>query len=237
MKTAPLLLVLVAMLLCGHAAAQFGGGGLFGRQGGGFFGQGRTTGQQTGFSRGTGFGTGFGTGQTTSQFSGTGQTTGGQGFGTGTGMGTGLFYFAQMNGQQNIPPVNSRATARFEIFVDLARQRAFYTYRIMNVVNYMVSHIHAGAVGMNGVPIFMLNPMTQNINIQNQQFTGTITPQSTFMVVGASTPTWQSFVRNLQTGQLYVNLHTVANPDGEIRGQLMQGTFTGSPAGMQATQG
>ncbi len=67
------------------------------------------------------------------------------------------------------------------------------------------AHIHEGAVGVGGVVVFVL-------------VSGTITSPITF----TSPPMNAGERSDLLANLLYINLHSIAYPDGEIRGQLIQ---------------
>ncbi|MDH3890273.1 MAG: CHRD domain-containing protein [candidate division Zixibacteria bacterium] len=72
-----------------------------------------------------------------------------------------------------------------------------------DVSNVSDGHIHLGAPGAVGPIRFVFSGLTSPIN-------------ETWMLTAAD-------VINFLAGDLYVNLHTTANPSGEIRGQLVAG--------------
>ncbi len=67
------------------------------------------------------------------------------------------------------------------------------------------AHFHTGGVGVNGPVFFNLTP-----NLSGNRITA--------LLNGANIPAM--FIKNLIVGNFYLNLHTTANPDGEIRGQV-----------------
>jgi hypothetical protein len=69
-------------------------------------------------------------------------------------------------------------------------------------VNATAAHIHEGAAGKNGGVII---PLTKS--------------GDTFSVPAGAKLTDAQFAA-LQKGELYVNVHSAANPNGEIRAQL-----------------
>jgi hypothetical protein len=76
------------------------------------------------------------------------------------------------------------------------------------------AHIHSGAAGVNG-PIrvnLFLGPTTGNLS-------GTLVEASLTStdVMGI---TYEALLAEMRAGTAYVNVHTTANPAGEIRGQL-----------------
>jgi hypothetical protein len=79
-----------------------------------------------------------------------------------------------------------------------------------------VAHIHLGAVGVAGNPVFTIEasgPFTSPISYTSPALTS-------------------AQVADLMAGNYYVNIHTVKFPNGEIRGQLLlQGSTGGSGGG------
>lgn len=71
------------------------------------------------------------------------------------------------------------------------------------------SHIHRGAAGTNGPVVVPLSPTLETDN-RGGSFEAA---NNTFTVR-------ESFADSLRAGLAYVNIHTVANPSGAIRGQL-----------------
>eukprot|EP00882_Tetradesmus_deserticola_P001345 GHRQ01001456.1.p1 GENE.GHRQ01001456.1~~GHRQ01001456.1.p1 ORF type:complete len:195 (+),score=48.04 GHRQ01001456.1:152-736(+) len=149
-------------------------------------------------------------------------------------------YVAQLNGRNTVPnPIMSSGTAVFTLNVDSTAQAAYYTFRINNIVNYTMSHIHLANANSNGSPIVFLWPgLASGMKdakgyvadlpmedppvpfLDNMVFRGTVTPNSLASVTAGQAPmTWAQFLKNLQTGNIYVNVHTVKWPAGEIRGQ------------------
>ena len=78
-----------------------------------------------------------------------------------------------------------------------------------------VAHIHLGAVGVAGNPVFTIEasgPFTSPISYSTPALT---TAQ----------------VADLMAGNYYINIHTVDFPNGEIRGQLLLQSTTGGGGG------
>jgi hypothetical protein len=86
------------------------------------------------------------------------------------------------------------------------------------------AHIHTGAAGVNGGVIFPFVVGPSPIN-------GTFTAAN-FTPSGAIT-TYAQAIAAIKAGNTYMNVHTAANPGGEIRGQIQPlppATSTESPA-------
>ena len=89
------------------------------------------------------------------------------------------------------------------------------------------AHIHLGAAGTNGPVIaFLYGPNAAGTNAITQS--GSITAAN--FVGPMAGKTWADFTAALNSGQLYVNIHSVANPGGEIRAQIPgSGAAPGAP--------
>jgi hypothetical protein len=129
-------------------------------------------------------------------------------------------YFADLNGHQENPDVATAATGTgiAVISADASTVTYLVTYSgLSGTLN--ASHIHTGAVGSNGGVIL---PITAGPS----PMSGTLT-SAVFTASGAVT-TFAQAVAAIQAGTTYFNLHTSANPGGEIRGQI--GVTVAAPA-------
>lgn len=78
------------------------------------------------------------------------------------------------------------------------------------------AHIHAGAKGVNGpVVAFLFGPADPAVGALHP--TGTITQAN---LVGPLAGNWKGFSDAMAKGELYVNVHSKANPAGLIRAQI-----------------
>jgi CHRD domain len=129
-------------------------------------------------------------------------------------------YFADLNGHQENPDVATAATGTgiAVISADASTVTYLVTFTgLSGTVN--AAHIHTGAVGSNGGVILPLVPGTSPM-------TGTLT-SANFAASGPVT-TFAEAIAAIRAGTTYYNLHTTANPGGEIRGQI--GVTVAAPA-------
>ena len=105
-----------------------------------------------------------------------------------------------MAGDQEVPPVKTTGTGAGTIIVgtDKSVSGSVKTSGITGTA----AHIHEAAAGQNG-PVIV--PLTQ--------------AGDTYTVPAGAKLTDAQFA-SFQAGKLYVNVHTAANPGGEIRAQL-----------------
>ena len=112
---------------------------------------------------------------------------------------------ASLSGTQEVPPNDSKGTGQATFTLDPATKQLTYNiaYSGMKAAP-TAAHIHGpAAMGANaGVMIPFANPASP--------ITGTVTLTD-------------AQVAALTAGQTYVNVHSAANPPGEIRGQITQG--------------
>ena len=114
-----------------------------------------------------------------------------------------LFVF-HLSGDQEVPPIatNDRGGCMGRFDAGASQLDIVCTH---NVTDPTVMHIHVGAPGVNGPPVFDLG-----------------SPISPVIATWAGmTP---ADVANLLGGNLYVNIHTAGRPAGEIRGQILPRT-------------
>lgn len=107
----------------------------------------------------------------------------------------------KLSGAQEVPAVSSMASGTASIVV-AADKSVSGSVTTMGIEG-KAAHIHQGAAGANG-PVVV--PLTK---------TGDAT-----WSVPAGTKLTDAQYATYQAGGMYVNVHTAANPGGEIRGQL-----------------
>ena len=98
------------------------------------------------------------------------------------------------------------------------------TYRV-DVYNMPVgttaSHIHAGAVGVAGPVIINFTVPAGGIS-NDYALSGTFGCSDVTVRAAQGINSCEDFEQALLLGNTYVNVHSTANPGGEIRGQLIR---------------
>ena len=112
-------------------------------------------------------------------------------------------YHATCNGAQEVPPVVSPAVAKGRAILNV-NNTLTYELNVQGLPSAAIfSHIHAGALGIAGPLLYTLT-MTS----------GTTWAGTTPVLTAAE-------ITSLNAGNLYMAIHTAANPNGEVRGQLI----------------
>ena len=114
-------------------------------------------------------------------------------------------YTAQLSGAQEVPPTNTQGRGDAQVTFDKASKQLRWTVNYSGLTsNATAAHFHTAAQGANG-------PVAINIAPSGP-------PQSP--ITGMATLT-DAQAQALSAGQMYLNVHTPANPGGEIRGQVV----------------
>ena len=123
----------------------------------------------------------------------------------------------EIDGSQETPSTSSTATGSGFASIDREKENLHF----MMVVNGLTgpitaSHFHQASVGISGPPIFEITSFFSQTST-NDVASGFWTVDN---VPDFSTTVADIFLHN----QIYVNIHTTSFPNGEIRGQVMQGS-------------
>jgi hypothetical protein len=135
-----------------------------------------------------------------------------------------------LNGYEEVPAVstNGGGTFRAQIARDVEQITYELSYGQLNG-EVQQSHIHLGQKSVNGgISVFLCSNLgngpagTQACPTPAGSITGTIVPANVIGPAGQGIAPGEfaELVRAMRAGVTYVNLHTVPQPGGEIRGQI-----------------
>jgi hypothetical protein len=121
-----------------------------------------------------------------------------------------------------VPPVNTQASGTAIIMLEASPNGYNISFEldVTNIVDVTAAHIHLGAADANGdviVPLF--TGPTKSGSFTGVLAKGTITEAD--LTGPMKGKTFADLAAAVLGGQTYVNVHTVANPTGEIRGQIV----------------
>jgi hypothetical protein len=122
---------------------------------------------------------------------------------------------ANLSGQEEVPPVQTQATGIAE-FTLMGMESVNYTVNASNIQGVTAGHIHLGKPGENGPVVITLFKYDTPMDQVSETGSFTAADQEGPM---AGQP-FQELGTAALNGDLYVNIHTEQNPNGEIRGQI-----------------
>lgn len=127
-------------------------------------------------------------------------------------------FVASCSGDEEVPPVetDARATAVFR----LGRGGSALEYKltVANIEDVVAAHIHYEVAGENGPVVVGLFSGSTSGRTQGVLASGTITEAD---LTGPFTDrSFDELLDAIRAGRTYVNVHTVAHPAGEVRGQV-----------------
>lgn len=135
-------------------------------------------------------------------------------------------FIAQLSGGQEVPPVATDATgtAAFRLSDDGTKLRFFLSTEGLDRITQ--AHIHLAPAGQNGLIVAFLFPLSASgVNGEGFIVAGTLTSQD--LVGPLVGQPFDSLIAAMRSGNAYVNVHTIAHPGGEIRGQIRATGFDG----------
>lgn len=112
------------------------------------------------------------------------------------------------DGSQETPPVDSAGSSVIVLTLNADQSALTMSAWVTNLDGITMSHIHRGAAMVSGPVIFGIGA-----DYSTQ-------PQVRVWDESSSPPLGPTDVTDLLSGNLYYNVHTSANPGGEVRGQI-----------------
>ncbi len=138
----------------------------------------------------------------------------------------GMRFSADLNGNNQPTPIATTGHGRATFTLSENGDALHYMLESYNIDDVTASHIHVGEPGVNGGVTAFLYSGTPAGPVNGVLSSGVITEAD---LLGAFAGDFAGFVDALMSGGLYVNVHTSANPGGEIRGQIMTDPLTAAP--------
>lgn len=126
----------------------------------------------------------------------------------------------ELSGSQEVPPVDTAASAEAELEIDVDSGAVTGTL-LASGMEPTAAHIHAGAAGVSGpVAIPLVQDTTDPLSFE----------------LAANTMLSAAQIEALLAGGLYLNVHSDAHPGGEVRGQILPEAFSLVFAGLSGSQ-
>jgi hypothetical protein len=130
-------------------------------------------------------------------------------------------FVAHLTAAQEVPAVASTATGEASFTITDKDTAIRFRISSRGLDRILQSHIHVGARGATGPVFVFLFPLAEHpVSGKGWSVSGTLTAADLIPQPGAAT--FAQALASIRAGNTYANIHTVAHPGGEIRGQLMQ---------------
>jgi hypothetical protein len=127
---------------------------------------------------------------------------------------------ADLSGDNQVPALTSSGSGFASFTVSPDETSIAYRLYANDTVGVTQAHIHIAASNENGpVAAFLFGPADPAVDADGLLAEGTIMASDLVASAGFD-GTMTQFLSALRSGGAYVNLHTAANPPGELRGQI-----------------
>lgn len=139
------------------------------------------------------------------------------------GAGSGRHFNTHLTGSQEVVPVdtNAQGQATFELSKD--GESIEYRLNVANIDDVLMAHIHLAPAGVNGGIVVWLYPAAPPPQLIEGRFSGVLAQgviTADDLVGDLAGQDLDALLDAMMAGDTYVNVHTTANPGGEIRGQI-----------------
>lgn len=128
-----------------------------------------------------------------------------------------------LTGAEEVPAVDTNAQGQANFKLSNDGSELDYRVIVANIDDVMMAHLHLANVGENGPVVVWLYPDAPPPQLiegraQGTLATGTITDGD--LVGPLAGMDLDDLVAAIRAGDIYVNIHTMSHPGGEIRGQM-----------------
>lgn len=147
-------------------------------------------------------------------------------------------FTAELSGKNEVPPVETPSTGQATFVLSKDGNSLMYTLSVSNIADVTMAHIHIGAPGSNGehvaflYPVGMAGSMGEKEGDMASEMDDKASPHKMSGVIARGTlrakdlvgplkgKSIADLVAQIRAGKAYVNVHTKAHSDGEIRGPI-----------------
>ncbi|HJV35513.1 CHRD domain-containing protein [Geomonas sp.] len=124
---------------------------------------------------------------------------------------------AKLTPKEETKAPESKASGKAEFEMDDHNTKIKYEVHVKNIVDANAAHIHIGKKGEDGPPVATLFSGKKAGKFSGTLAKGKIGADD---LMGDYKGKMDDLFKLMKSGGAYVNVHTDANPDGEIRGQI-----------------
>ena len=134
-------------------------------------------------------------------------------------------FVAVLSGGEEVPAVDTHARGLAHFQLNEEADELAFKVIVANIEDVAQSHIHCGTAGVNGPVVAFLygfGPIVSpdGILAEGTLTAGNVIPRPDSPACPGGVATFDDLIAKMQSGGAYVNVHTVVNPGGEIRGQV-----------------
>ena len=127
-------------------------------------------------------------------------------------------FSASLKGANEVQPVATNATGNVNVKISKDESSIYYKVTVGNIDNVRASHFHMAPPGVNGPVVVTLFTDPRPAGRTNGVLAeGTISASD---VTGLLAGDLDALIDRIRNGRIYVNVHTVEFPSGELRGNL-----------------
>ena len=131
-------------------------------------------------------------------------------------------FTSNLNGQSEVPLVETNATGTSQFELNDDRDEMSYDLEVQDLEGVLFAHIHEGNNNENGpIIVTLFNESEPSNEVDGELASGDFTSDDFEGMLQGKTMT--DLVNIMNSGDAYVNVHTEANPSGELRGTIEQG--------------
>lgn len=128
---------------------------------------------------------------------------------------------AILRGRNEVPPVRTVATGNATFRLNQACSALRFTLVVRNIARVTQAHIHLGRRGENGpIVVTLFGPSKFGISVRRGVIRGVATNADLEGPLRGRT--LRDLIAEIERGNAYVNVHTLQNPNGELRGQIVR---------------
>ncbi len=139
--------------------------------------------------------------------------------GTTTGFAAEKSFKAVLSGSQEVPAAKSVAKGDATFTLSKDGKELMYKVTVSDIENVDAAHIHLGKMGKNGPPLALIDIKGKKTG----KFSGTLAEgkiTSNDLLGSLKGKSVQELLKDIESGDAYINVHTDKYPDGELRGQI-----------------
>ncbi|MBN1630073.1 MAG: CHRD domain-containing protein [Thermoleophilia bacterium] len=128
-------------------------------------------------------------------------------------------FIAELTGAEVVSPVETPATGTATFIIDASGAKGYFVLSVSNITDVIASRVHEGGPGVGGQGLLILYPgptlegPVDGVISQGHFYASALIGSLTGQTIADLAAVFQS-------GRAYVNVGTVQNPKGEIRGQI-----------------